>query len=536
MKLHFVLLCVAVLASRATPQSMSTIGKFLPYYFNSTPTMTIDGQWIAFVDQDWTCLSHSSVAIGMIRPDGTDFHYLLDYADTEALEDHETRIHDLRMSGDGRWLWFWWPSQEYQCFVYPPSIDFIVDVQTGVAKKFMYGGAPAQQAFFSDDGSRMSFHATDPVTGKFALFVGTPPDALDAIKVVEFGGVYLGVQYVGGAFGKISGDGKKFVWAGAKNPTFPYKNDFFVTDLQTMSITKLNSTPLTSAHGVDASYDASRVVFGDYEDGGEGPLYGVHGDGTGFHLITAKAWSGSATITRDGKDVFYSKKGNPSGSNVQFNYRQSWDGTGPILQIDGAVDYYANHKRRPIDANGSKMVCVTLPVSSGAIWPLSIWHADPPMLTTYGYGWPGYSLTCDVGGAPGDLAIVATSLGTGNTPTPYGEFLLDPFSTWRFTIGVVSGPNNVASKSFIIPPDLQLPLPVDVHFQALAAKADGSGATLTNRTTFKIKPYPSFETLTAPPQREAVPPARRQPPTRDELDRLMRIQFGLPWEPGPIPR
>jgi len=507
----FVAGCFAISVSvSASGQSVSIIGSYLEipgphgYPEPEACAMTPDGKTIAFVETDGVgCDATTYQKISLIRPDGTGYRVVVEADVLKALAPTpaETQIFQLLVSGDAKWISFWWPHEfVFGCTYDAPMHSYVVNVETGAIHELMFNGQQVYGVSFTDDGQTMCFQALDPAVGRYVYFLANP----DGTGAVPF---FDPVEWTG-SFGVLSGDGSRLVFVGFHAPN-PLTEDVYVYDLASATVTKLSPDPLIHIGAVSSSYDGSRIVYG----GAANPLYGVNGDGSGFHLISTYKSGGSATISRDGNYAFL------LGYNGGIRcFRVNWDGTG-LIEIDGQANVpFEGQAPLAIDATGSRLAHFVFNTSPPA--PLAVWSADERVLTTYGYGTPGSLLSWDIGGQPGDAALLAYSLDAASIPFKnYGTLELGLSSLHCFWAGTVAPPWNTASLQLALPADLVIPTPLPIHFQALVMGP--SGTTLTNSTVFTLQPAASSAaaTLVAPsrgvrtagaPAREPDPEARRR--------------------------
>lgn len=473
-------LCWLSVATTAA-QSVSPIGKFLePWgalFDGGCIAMTTDGGTIAFLETQGGCSTQTLQRISMIRPDGTGYRVVVDWPVLEALEEPlpgQTGIKQLRISGDGQWLSFWWPHayNPTNCSYVPPAHSYVVHVPTGAVTESRFNGLPTTLPSFTDDGQTMAFQGFDPALGDYRYYLSNP-DGTGVVALLD------PTQWLG-SFGAISGDGSKLIIVGTIGG-LPYPSHVYLYDIVSGELAQVSAQPLDDIAGASVSRDGSRVVYGAYN----GPVYAVNGDGTDHHLITLSSTQGSATITRDGGHVFFTAW---NGVGVR-DYRTAWDATG-LVEINGWNIGFWPVSHQPVDESGSLLAMMAPAISP--YQPLAVWFAEPPMLTTYGYGELDTTLTWDVGGAPGDRAILLFALGTVSPGLPlksWGLLELAPRSLGILWSGLVMPPWDTASLALTIPASLDLPAPVDVHFQAIVMGADAT--KLTNRTTVTLQPAPS---------------------------------------------
>lgn len=475
---------VLLVGPSASAQAESPIGSFLaPWsdsgnYFGSPMAVTPDGSLIAFVEGLGTCFNHLQ-RISMIRPDGTGYRVVVDTPVLNELKSGVyTLIDELRLAGDGRTLAFKWPQQVVNCDNAGGPRWFLVDVESGSVTELKVNGNGVGYVSFTDDGQTIAFKGFDPALGAWGFYTAdedgrTPELILDLTPFSAGPSV-------------ISGDGKKLLFLDF-SPVSPFAGDIYVLDIASGAPTKLNPQVLNFIYYASLSADGSRIVFSLFD----GTMYAVEGSGANFRQIQSPAAGFEVTMTRDGNWIFLTSL--ISGTAGVFTNRMSWDET--ILEL--VADPYFNSQflsQQPINADGSFHAHWT----PGPNKSLAVTFLSTPVLTTYGYGNPGTTLTWDVGGEAGDSYILAMSLDalSPGAGTQYGLLELEPASLLILDSGSVLGPNNIGSLQITIPGSLDLPVPVPVHFQALVQPQGGGGA-LTNRTTVLLQNAPSVALTTA---------------------------------------
>jgi hypothetical protein len=463
-----------LLALPASGQVRSPIADYLQPYgglVNGTNiVMTPDGEWI-FFNESWGsgCSSGAFERISRIRPDGTGYRVILDKDQLALLKPTPVAslIRDLRVSGDGRWLAFAYPAKiSVTCVDLPPVHWYLANVQSGTAKAFKWGGKHIGWVSFTDDGSLMAFKGYDPATDSWWFHVGEPQGTTLA-NVTKFldTGPWLTTP------GIISPDGSKFLFSGTLGG-FPFPSDVYLYDFATQQTTKLNPEPVGNVDGLSLSGDGQRLVYA-----GAGPVYAMNADGTDFHSLPGVATYGSATLTRDGEHVFWA-----DWTNGPANTRSTWDGR-DLLVIKGWTDATAVTPAA-VNADGSMMAVIG---QEWTYWPLTTWFESGPVLTTYGHGKPGSTITWDIGGEAGDSYLLMWSIAPASLRLPaYGLLGLEPSRLGVIASGAIAGPDNVGSQQLVLPVGLSVPSPVELYFQALVLDADRATGALSNRTTFIV--------------------------------------------------
>lgn len=488
--LAIALVLLLLAATPSSGQATSIVGSYLAPWAGLAGgevgiiSMSPDGETILFVE---TGAGHCSnpfptfQRLSTIKPDGTGYRVVVDENTILGLwPNGPTFINRLALSGDGNHAAFSWPGSYSDCTPTASSETLLVDVASGQATPFSFNGQPVGFVSFSDDGTKMAFKGFDPATGSWGFYLANP-DGTGATKFLD------GIPWCS-SLGVLSGDGTKYLFLGINNCICPCGTDVFLHDI--VSGTTLQLNPVTLPSGtIDASvsFDGSRVVYGD----GTGTIFGINGDGTGLHVISTNSGGGATTITRDGEHVFHRIF-----TTTWNGYRSKFDGSGEVFVGGFNVTGYALSPQ-PVNADGS--LYAFYDESVGLEGPLGVWFENVPMLTTYGYGYPETSLTWDVGGRPGDSFILVFALSALTPPagTQYGLLELDPASLFVLASGPILETNSVGTIQVTIPPSLNLPVPLPLHFQALVQPRSGGGK-LTNRTTVFLQNAPAAF-LSAPP-------------------------------------
>jgi hypothetical protein len=458
-------------------QVRSPIGDYLQPYGGLTVAMNIamtpDGEWI-FFEESWGsgCSSGAFQRISMIHPDGTGYRVVLDEAVIAASQPTAANslIKDIRVSGDARWLAFSMPAKiSVTCVELPPVYWYLVDVEAGAVQRFKWNGKQIGTVSYSDDGAKMVFQGYDAGTDSWWFHVGEP-QGTTLTNVTKF----LDTSPWFTANGIISGDGSRFLFAGTHN-TFPFPSDAYLYEFESQRITKVSPEPVNDIWGLSLSGDGSRLL---YAGAFSGPIFAMNSDGSDFHALPNVATFGSATLSRDGQRVFWA-----DWTNGPASVRSTWDGREQVT-IKGWTDTTAVASL-PVNRDGSMMALVAQDLG---FWdPLGVWFDEGPVLTTYGYGTPGSTITWDIGGEEGDSFVLLWSLVPGSVRLPgYGLLSLEPSRMGILATGPVGGTDNIGKETVTLPPGLLVPAPVEIHFQALVLDADRATGGLTNRTTFTV--------------------------------------------------
>lgn len=468
--LTFLALICLTPASRS--QSASPIGQFLTPWTSVSPlgfaAMTADGEWIAFVDSEFGCET-SDQRISMIRSDGSGYRQVVSPTMLVQLQtDGHTQIIDFGMSGDGSRGFFSRPDNDLFCFLNGQIHHYLVDMASGEVVEFEFVGFDTSSLSFTDDGSEMAFLARDPGSGA-AAFHRANADGSQATP-------FLDAVAWHSAFGRLSGDGSHFAFVGQHNSGFS-PADVYVYEFASSTLTRVSPAPVGGLASVSVSADGSRVAYGGLGFG----VYAVNADGTDHHQVAGQPASGSTTLSRDGEWVFFVDSfGFPPA--VQ---RVRWDGSELAATI-GTSPFFGQNWPVPVSADGSRHACFLPEVDFAA--PLGVWFENPPVLTAYGHGTVGTTLTFDVGGDLGDTYLLAYSLRPGNSWTPFGTLLLGRRTLGVLAMGTVDMPNlNVGRASFDLDWPFRPARPIPIYFQALVRDPTGLG-TLTNRTMATLKP------------------------------------------------
>ncbi len=432
--------------------------------------MTADGEQIGFVcAQTAVFCPYSSPALCMMRTDGTGFRTIVPFSVLKAFEPNptsapltmRTAIYQLRLSGDGKWLTFMWPhNQSFDfCNAIGPWYNYIVNVETGEVNEFTFNGKVVGNLSYSDDGM-LAFAGWVPETNSYWYHLADP-DGSNAVPFLD-----AAVWSAGG--GLISGDGSKFAFTAG--PAF--SKHAWVMDLATMQAVKLTPAPMNISI-VSASADASRVAIG--VGGGTGGAWAVNGDGTDFRQI--HDWGGASvvTISRNGEFIFTTiQADNPSGGSFA---RFAWAG-GPPEPIDGLNPNGISFYPQPVSGDGSRMAAHG---ATGGNF-LIVWHAEPPVLATYGYGTPGTPFTFEVGGEPGQLFAVQAQVqrGSGLAGLPG---ILPRWAKGALITGSIAGPDNVGSHTTTVPSFVPPGGELEVQFRGWVFDPGSRKVQPTNTTT-----------------------------------------------------
>lgn len=462
-------------------QPISRIGTFIDPWGGASVSgdITADGQWLVFAEKKGSgCSGVTFERLSMIRTDGTDYRVIIDWPEMELLEpDFETLIENLVISGDGRWAAFKWPhkfSPVSVCSVVLPMHWYLVDLITGDVSEITFNGQVVSGVSFTNDGETMAFMGYDPSISDWDYFLSAPsanptPETSRALGLASPLTMWPG---------KLSGDGSKFVFVQSVN-TGCCPANVYVHDVASGATIAVNPMPEQSGVSiVDISDDGQRVMYG------SNSWWAVDSDATGLHAFMSGGGDliMSGRLTRSGSHLVYSHK-LPTPRTV----RVPWVG-GPVTSVPFlAAGVFLG--TIPASADGSIIAGwdYNQVVSSG--WAaLVIWFDKPRVLTTYGHGTAGSTLTWDVGGAVGDSYLLAWSLLPGaRSFKHYGTLGLDVASLQLLGAGVVSGADNVGKLTITIPESTVIPSPLPVHFQALVLSGPGVGG-LTNTTAFTLQP------------------------------------------------
>ncbi len=427
--------------------------------------MTADGESVVFVS-GWSDLcKYSAPELAVMRADGTGFRVVVPYPVLKTQEPNptsswhmRTMITQLRLSGDGRWLTFMWPhNQSFDfCDEIGPWYNYIVNVETGEVNEFTFNGKVVGNLSYSDDGM-LAFAGWVPETNSYWYHLADP-DGSNAVPFLD-----AAVWSAGG--GLISGDGSKFAFTAG--PAF--SKHAWVMDLETMQAVKLTPAPM-DIYIVHPSADASRVVIGSAQD-----AWAVNGDGTDFRLFYPVGGGPPLTITRDGRHVFhYTSAPNPDGWSFA---RSPWEG-GPPVVVDGHNPYGLFPSPQPVSGDGSRMAAHG---ATGGNF-LLVWHAEPPVLATYGYGTPGTPFTFEVGGEPGQLFAVQAQVqrGSGLAGLPG---ILPRWAKGALITGSIAGPDNVGSHTTTVPSFVPPGGELEVQFRGWVFDPGSRKVQPTNTTT-----------------------------------------------------
>ncbi len=463
-------------------QPISRIGTFLDPWGGLfvSGDITADGKWLIFVESIGDgCSGVTLERLSMIRTDGTDHRVIIDWPEMELLEpDVETLIENLVISGDGRWAAFKWPhkfSPVSVCSVVLPMHWYLVDLITGDVSEITFNGQVVSGVSFTNDGETMAFMGYDPSISDWDYFLSAPsanptPETSRALGLASPLTMWPG---------KLSGDGSKFVFVQSVN-TGCCPANVYVHDVESGATIAVNPAPVQSGISIfDVSDDGQRVMYA-----GDCCWWGVGSDGSGHGgFLSGGGGATSGRLTRSGSHLVYSQK-----LPMKKTFRSPWGGSGPLttVPLTGAGVLLGTI---PASADGTVIAGwdSNQPLSSG--WAaLVIWFDKPRVLTTYGHGTAGSTLTWDVGGAAGDSYLLAWSLLPGARPFKhYGTLGLDVASLQLLGAGVVSGADNVGKLTITIPESTVIPSPLPVHFQALVLSGPGVGG-LTNTTAFTLQP------------------------------------------------
>jgi hypothetical protein len=345
----------------------------------------------------------------------------------------------------------------------------LVDVATGTATEFLHNGTGVACLSFSDDGRYLAFKGFDPTDSSWGFYRANA-DGSEAVK-------FFDVTELGATPGVISGDGTKLLFID-RVPFPPFTSNVFLVEIDSGDVVRLNQRPLNDIVGASMSFDGARIVYST----NPGPIFGVNADGTGHHRIADPLSGIPTTLTRDGTYVLYF-----CFTGTFQTCRVRWDGS-ELVGIDalGALAGGFSMSHIPVNSTGS--VVGSGSSTFGVQTPLVVWFEDSPILTTYGFGNPGTVLTWDVGGSPEDTYILAFALNQLNpgAGTQFGLLGLDPASLSILATGTVMPRSNVGRLQIDIPALLDLPSPLEIHFQALVQGPSGEGK-LTNRTTMVLQ-------------------------------------------------
>ena len=482
---HLGVALVLALAAEARPQFLSEIGfYFAPWGLapdEGPVAMTDDGEWVVFVDSMLSgCSGLTWERINMIRTDGTDFRVVVDWPALEALEPSwESRVFDMLVSGDGRWIVFSMPQTLLECNDIPPLHQYLVEVETGAVEELLWNGQVVGSVSFTDDGERMAFVGYDPVTDRWDFYIREDGITTKFLVTEPYTGPF------GSASGKLSGDGSKFLFEGSATGICPCPTQMYVFDFATEVVTPLPSQDLfLGVGGFDISDDGSRAVYA------SGPIFGVNTDGSGYHQV-ATVGGASTTIAGDGSRVLHSFWAPPL-------YHAAWvpweGGTSTIIPLYAGTVWSV-----PTDDTGTVIAGWDLQTSA-LIAPIAVWTEQSPILTSFGLGTPNSEFTFDVGGQRGDHYVLLASFAPGAVPLgSLGVLALDPGQLLVLATGSIPDDATQAQVTARVPPDLALLEPLPVHFQALVTSGLLSEGTLTNAPVFTLPvPEPAQEPLLAP--------------------------------------
>ena len=519
-------------------QSTSAIGSFLQpgwsagqsgshsglWIATGLVSMTRDGEWIAFVENDGAACDSSAYdeRISMMRTDGTGHRVIVDWPVLKALQPGQARIiQRIRLSPEGRRLYF--EQQTFSgCDPVGYHIPFGVDVATGEVELSLHQGEPAYLMSYTDDGRRVVFWAFAPDLGSGHFFISDPG--------LEDPRPFLDVSRWWSAFhGKLSGNGSKFifiVWHGS------LWGDVFVMDMSTAELTKVTPKPLPLVYSADISADGSRVVFG--HSTSAGALYAVESDGSGLRQISEGAQANVATLSRDGEVIYARGWTVHSGvtSSGETNVYQWKDGALVGQFLGGGASGGPGMGHMAITADGSLVAC-RQGLPPVGLNPLMIRTNVLPAVTTYGFGDPDTPIHWDVCAAAGSDWVLAASLRKGLLPLPgVGDLLLSPEHLFVLDAGTISGPYNASTVTREIPVDAALPEVLPLHSQALVVSPEGE-ARLTNRTTFELHggQAAAADVATSPNGSERLADTPAQGVPRNELKRRPSL-----WELSPAER
>ncbi len=442
--------------------------------------MTPSGSRVYYLEHDFFSCAYGSDRLVSMRTDGTGYEVLLDYHDVVELQfgTSTTRILNLAVSGDGKTLAALVPQFIYPwCGVEFPTHVWLIDTGVGaVAELAPNWPGGVHSVGFSDDGDRIVYVAVE--TSSSSLFTArrTTTTAYDTDTELVFGSGELGVGY----FPVISGNGKVIVFTAHQGFTASDPQYLYVYQVDSGRLAKIIDSPVFHIASLGVSFGGDRVIYGKYTVGyTTEPLYGVSGNGSDLHVLTPSHLYGSATLSRDGKWVYFTD------FDDQFqpkSYRVSWEGGDREFVGDPYAGEMTGSARYGLSAQGDLVALRRNWLTLQHPQPLVLVKFGSAWLTTYGLEAPGKPLRCDVGAAAGAPFTLFGSLFEGKKRTQFGLLCLEQSRVTVLAQGVVSDASNVATIEFQVPDDPVL-LNVDYYFQALVGGASALGEpALTNST------------------------------------------------------
>lgn len=432
--------------------------------------------------------AHERVA-GM-RRDGTAFRVLLDMEATAALHPDEwaTRIIELTVSGDGATIAASIPGSFAGCGTYPPFHVWLIDSRSGAAAELDPGWAGGvDMPSFSDDGERIVYEASSAIANYILTAKRSSATTYDGDVEILFAGGGLGLAFLP----VLSGDGESVVFVAYQGLTTNDPGYLYRYHLPTGALVQLDPDPVVQVQSLSVSRDGSRIVYGEKSDFyGGGPLFGVSGDGTEKHVVAPSFVFDSATISRDGRWVYFTDKGTADPFTTTETWRVPWGGGVPEFVGGGFYNSFTPMAAYALSADGDLVALrknFDAPEWPPVTHPVQLVRFAACWLTTYGPEQPGQPLHCDVGGAPGAAFTLFGSPYAALTRTAFGPLYLEPSRLAVLAQGVVDGPDNMTTVPLQVPDDPSLE-GLEYHLQALVGGAGKTG--WTNRTTVRIGAAP----------------------------------------------
>ena len=489
----WLLLPVPMCAALQQSRQASDVGSLAPTEWTEVATVCLASA--GGTDMVWFCerlelhgsCQSATERITGIRKDGTGYRVLLDPEAVDALHPQtwSTRVIELTASGDGQTLAALIPDSLAGCAPDLPFHTWLIDTRTGAAAE-LDPGWPGGITFpsFSEDGERIAYVATDAIGRYIITARRTSPTAYDAEVEVLFAPGGLGVSYVS----QLSRDGESLVFIAYQGFTVDDPGFLYRYHMPSATLTRLVEEPLFNVQSLSVSRDGRRVVYGEKSNPYLVlPVHGVSGNGEGQHVVTPTHVFGSATISGDGRWVYFTDMA----ADFSFaTWRVPWEGGTPQYVGDAYWNSITAMTRYAISDDGNLVALrrnFTAPTWPPVTQPVTLVHFGERWLTTYGSEQPGQPLHCDVGGAPGAAFTLYGSLYGALTRTAFGPLFLEPSRLVVLAQGLVDGPDNMTTVPLQVPDDPALE-GIEYHFQALVAGAVKPG--WTNRTTIRLGAEP----------------------------------------------
>lgn len=184
-------------------------------------------------------------------------------------------------------------------------------------------------------------------------------------------------------------------------------------------------------------------------------------------------------------------------NNGPRTYRVDWDGSN-LIEIQGSNPSGVFLYPVPVSANGS-----VIPLHDLDGWSeLAVWHADPPVLATYGYGTPGSPFTFEVGGEPGQHFVVRGEVLGSPKAEPValarGAAVLSRWLEGLTVTGMVAAPFNVGAVAGNVPYMVPAGQDLAVRFQGWVLDPGTGASQPTNATVFTFTHPASDATAGSP--------------------------------------